>query len=428
MCFGTLKKLCHFGPLTALGIIKSISFMAVHCCSMWWPPSASLGGSINIGCFLIFSALTIYNFLSSIYEGPGFLPPGWQPENDEDTKFLQFCGVCEGFKAPRAHHCRKCGRCVLKMDHHCPWINNCVGHRNHAHFAAFLLFATCGCFHAAIIFSCSLIRACNRDWYLYYGNPDEPIVSMTPYTLVFCLFCLGLSIGVAVVVGMLFFFQLRSMWRNQTGIEDWIVEKAHHRRRDGSSTFVFPYNLGWRKNLCQVINFSCEPVGDGIIWPIREGCDQYVLTNIELICHGFLINLHVKREQLEQKLEKRERTRRYLVMEDYSGSWFPISKGLSVCCRPPLTDEPRIKVKKGDTVLVTRWKLYWLFGEKEEDNAETGEPEKEEMRKSSNRVRGWFPRRCVVEIINGSARSMVRGSSTVPSETSQQGKWEKKTK
>ncbi|XP_071442444.1 palmitoyltransferase ZDHHC6 [Hetaerina americana] len=413
MCFGTLKRLCHFGPLTALGIIKSISFMAVHCCSMWWPPSASLAGSINVGCFLIFSALTIYNFLSSIYEGPGFLPIGWKPEVEEDTEFLQYCGVCEGFKAPRAHHCRKCGRCVLKMDHHCPWINNCVGHRNHAHFAAFLLFATCGCFHAAIIFSCSLIRAFNRDWYLYYGNPEEPIVLMTPYTLVFCLFCLGLSIGVAVVVGMLFCFQLRSMWRNQTGIEDWIVEKAHHRRRDGSTKFTFPYNLGWKKNLCQVISFSCEPVGDGIVWPVLDECDQYVLT----------------REQIEQKQEKRERTRRYLVMEDYSGSWFPISKGLSVCCRPPLTDEPRIRISKGDTILVTRWKVYWLFGEKE-DELDAAGAKGEVGRKGGNRMRGWFPRCCVVEVINGSVRSIARGSSAsvlpVPCENHQNEKSEKK--
>lgn len=43
-------------------------------------------------------------------------------------------------------------RCVMKMDHHCPWINNCCGHMNHAYFTSFLLLAPLGCIHAALIF------------------------------------------------------------------------------------------------------------------------------------------------------------------------------------------------------------------------------------------------------------------------------------
>ncbi|KAI9626107.1 hypothetical protein H4Q26_015852 [Puccinia striiformis f. sp. tritici PST-130] len=35
---------------------------------------------------------------------------------------LRFCRKCDHYKADRSHHCSSCGRCVLRMDHHCPWL------------------------------------------------------------------------------------------------------------------------------------------------------------------------------------------------------------------------------------------------------------------------------------------------------------------
>lgn len=378
MCWGPLKRICHWGPLTALGIIKCVTFMTVHCSSMWWPPAESVGGSLNTGIFLFFSLLTLYNFLTAIYEGPGYLPKHWRPDDPSAEEFLQYCNICEGFKAPRSHHCRKCKHCVLKMDHHCPWINNCVGFQNHTHFTLFLFFAVCGCLQATLVLSCSLYRAINWMWYLYYGTGKEPLVYLSMSALAFCVFCLGLSIGVVLAVGMLLFFQIRAILRNQTGIEDWIVEKAKHRRLGTDSVFVYPYNLGWKKNFFQVINITCSPVGDGLEWPVCEGCDQFSLT----------------REQQEQKAEKRIRARPYVATYNYSGSWIPITQGWRVVCHPPFTDEPRIRLYRGDSVVVTRWRKYWLFGERVLKD------------ETAPRQRGWFPRRCVVEVLDGSGDSI----------------------
>lgn len=40
---------------------------------------------------------------------------------------IRTCHICKLRKPDRTHHCSQCGRCVLKMDHHCIWVNNCVG-------------------------------------------------------------------------------------------------------------------------------------------------------------------------------------------------------------------------------------------------------------------------------------------------------------
>uniref|UniRef100_A0A8C4KE24 Palmitoyltransferase n=1 Tax=Dromaius novaehollandiae TaxID=8790 RepID=A0A8C4KE24_DRONO len=38
----------------------------------------------------------------------------------------------------RARHCQLCQHCVRRYDHHCPWIENCVGEKNHPLFIVYL--------------------------------------------------------------------------------------------------------------------------------------------------------------------------------------------------------------------------------------------------------------------------------------------------
>ncbi|CAG0890782.1 unnamed protein product [Darwinula stevensoni] len=437
-------------------IIKYITLIGVRCLLKWCPPAESPFALLHFLVFLSWNGLVLYNYLCSVFIGPGYVKKGWKPDSefnseanrfagvdesdletdseeeeasDEDSQseekekeenvelftqgrpvdsVLQYCEICEGYKAPRAHHCRRCNRCVMKMDHHCPWINNCVGHLNHANFTLFLFFAIVGCLHAAIVISVSLYRAFHVQWYMFNEDTYHPLVIMGPYEFIFGCLAIGFCIGVVIAVGSLLYLQIKSILRNRTPIEDWIMDKANHRHKVlYGKQFTYPYHLGWRRNLSAVFG-GPDLWSKGYAWPIRGDCDQFTLTA----------------EQVAQKTAKKERIVETRVVAPYSGSWCPLSKGLRTCWGQPCSDEPRAPLIVGDTVRISRWKRYahstafvlhlqshWLYGEV------VGRRDK-----GGYRVKGWFPKSCVVEVLHLSdppvSKPSSESGSTVPSKPS----------
>ncbi|XP_032805745.1 palmitoyltransferase ZDHHC6 isoform X1 [Petromyzon marinus] len=385
-----LIRLCHWGPAVALSVITVCTCMAILDSLLWYWPTDTPGGLLNLAVLSLWAFLILYNYFSAMFVGPGYVPYGWKPEKPEDVQYLQYCNICQGYKPPRSHHCRKCNRCVMKMDHHCPWINNCCGHYNHAYFTWFLLLAPLGCLHASAIISLTIysqlyhrVSSCSH-WLscrISFGmtklqiDVSAPPVGPVPFgvsAFAASLFALGLAVGTTIAVGMLFCVQIKIILRNKTSIETWIEEKARDRINyyKLDEKFVFPYDLGSRwANFKQVVTLKGMPRGNGVHWALHEGCDPYTLTV----------------EQLKQKADKRARTVPYRASENYSGACCPITKGVRTLFGMPCTDEPRIKLTQGDVVLITRATKHWFYGEKVAD----GEGERE---------RGWFPRRCAERI------------------------------
>lgn len=105
-----------------------------------FPVSDSLAWVIFI--LALFLGSTIFWLLAT------FIDPGYMRKHPK-LQFLTLverfdssclCPKCKVIWTPWSRHCNICDKCVERFDHHCPWINNCIGTNNHGYFLFFIIF------------------------------------------------------------------------------------------------------------------------------------------------------------------------------------------------------------------------------------------------------------------------------------------------
>ncbi|TMW63029.1 hypothetical protein Poli38472_005647 [Pythium oligandrum] len=117
-------------------------------------------------------------------------------ENSEDDgSLLVFCDECNMYRPARAMHCETCEGCIVLMDHHCPWVNNCVGIGNHKFFLLFLFYVAVTSVHVLLLVVAEHLT-CTRGkpfcGFQAEAFPGRLGVWLLAAACVFGLFCSGM--------------------------------------------------------------------------------------------------------------------------------------------------------------------------------------------------------------------------------------------
>ncbi|RNA38943.1 palmitoyltransferase ZDHHC23 [Brachionus plicatilis] len=254
--FLTVFALALFIKIGTLGFMFSILSIFILPLiiypAFFWTRTTKRSSTVKIGFFLILNILLvnicILNFKLEYTDGfesvefyalnfwlltalvylfvmknsdPGFLkiqPADHFLSNDYCNK----CKILKDVKCDNFGHCPQCSRCVYKRDHHCFWIDNCVGFLNHRKFLGFIfclliifLYSLKVCFNVLYRVECKFPFDC--IWRGFYTNFTISYISLMAVQLIpltFYIILLIIQQFLFISVGMTQYQLFRQSQRN----------------------------------------------------------------------------------------------------------------------------------------------------------------------------------------------------------------------
>ncbi|CAG7723602.1 unnamed protein product [Allacma fusca] len=179
------------------------------------PSSYPLYRNINAFIWQIMALLAFTSHLRTMLTDPGAVPRGnatkemIQQMGFREGQVIYKCQKCCSIKPERAHHCSVCQRCIRKMDHHCPWVNNCVGENNQKFFVLFTFYIAMISIHALVLAINHFIICIQHDW-------KECSAYTPPATVVFLIFLIFEALLFTIFTMIMLCTQLNAIWNDET--------------------------------------------------------------------------------------------------------------------------------------------------------------------------------------------------------------------
>jgi len=205
-------------------------------------PLYSVKGVIHTVCPAIVIFNIFFNYFYCVFTNPGQPPPVLRPDNLVDAeiaeRYTRWCKRCRKPKPVLAHHCHVCDRCVTRMDHHCPWMANCIGHFNYRYFFNFMFWLWFGCAY-------SVCMSVPSD-FLYLPKRGSARTGI--------VFSFVISLAIFFALSCLWGWHVYLVTTGQTTIEFYNNKREKSRSKKRGEKWVNKFDLGAKYNWQEVFD------------------------------------------------------------------------------------------------------------------------------------------------------------------------------